>query len=138
MSLYAEGDRVLINTENNNIYLMSLVDKKHREIKSNEAEYTITSHIFKIRFNHKELAGLDFVSTPKIVASANNNGGVAFWRDKQSFYHNKMSVIQHHKSKVSCIMITSSLTQIITIGKFDNTIIIYKVKFSQRPCIFSE
>ena len=35
-------------------------------------------------------------------------------------------------------MVTSNLTSLITIGKRDSTIIIYKVLFSQKQSIFNE
>lgn len=128
----------MINTENNSIYLLSLIDKKHREIKQSDNQCTVGSHLMKLSYNHKQLAKFDLVISSKLIASANTSGGISVWRDKQSFNLNKKFALTHHKSKVNCILINKNLSHLITIGKKDNSIIIYKILFSQIPSIYNE
>ena len=91
----------------------------------------------KLSYNHKQSSKYDLIISPKLIANASTSGGIIIWRDKYSFNMNKKFNLNHHKGKVNCILINNNLDNLITIGKKDNIIIIYKIQFSQIPSIFN-
>lgn len=92
----------------------------------------------RLSYHNKQLLKHDLVVCPKVIAVAGTTGGITVWRDKESFFLNKKFVLNHHKSKVNCVLISKSLNHLITIGKKDGIIIIYRILFSEIPSIYNQ